>query len=128
MKKLIPALLLVLALAGCSRPNSLQLDLYQGYGAQKKLLHLNASTQLKRQRIDALAGITQDAKPLGKDLSLFAYYPDYLLEINREGVVQQAVVDLNGDFVDFHFLGEEQLYRSAMTAADFKKLLHQRTN
>lgn len=128
MKKLIPALLLVLVLAGCSRPNSLQLDLYQGYGAQKKLLHLNASTQLKRQRIDALAGITQDAKPLDKDLSLFAYYPDYLLEINREGVVQQAVVDLNGDFVDFHFLGEEQLYRSAMTAADFKKLLHQRTN
>ena len=55
MKRILPALctaLLFLLLTGCSSPDSLQLDLCQGYGHQTKLLHLNASNEKNRQRIE----------------------------------------------------------------------------
>ena len=73
----------------------------------------------------------EDAEPLDKDFSLFAYYPDYFLQINQAGSgTVGAVVDVNGDYIDFYYLGEDvaeepQLYRSHTTAADFKKLVHQ---
>lgn len=131
MKRIFCALLVLvlsLALSGCSRPDALQLDLTQGYGRQTKLLHLNASNEKNLQRIEAFATLTEDAVPLDKDISLFAYYPDLTLTITRDGQAgATAVVDINGDFVDFHFSGETKLYRSQMSAADLKKLLHQPT-
>ena len=55
MKKSLCVLLfciMVLQLSGCSStPNSLQMDLSRGYGEHLKLLHLNASTSEKRERI-----------------------------------------------------------------------------
>lgn len=129
MKKALSISLVILALLtlfGCSAPDSLQLDLRQGYGLQIKLLHLNASSDKNRQRIEDFASITSDAQPLEKDISLFAYYPDYSLTITRDGqAVTEAVIDMNGDFVDFHFAGETQLYRSRLSVPELKKLLHQ---
>ena len=66
----------------------------------------------------------EGAQPLDKDITLFAYYPDYRLEIRREGQSTQALVDLNGAFLDFHYVGQDQVYRSAMTAEEFKAMLH----
>ena len=128
MKRMICLLLgigMAVLTAGCSTPDSLQLDLSQGCGNQVKLLHLNARTEAKRQRIEEFASILEDAQPLEKELSLFAYYPDYLLVITRDGQKTSAIVDINGDFVDFLYPGGDTIYRSAMSAQDLKKLLHQ---
>ena len=117
-----------MTLSGCTVPDSLQLDLSQGYGLETKLLHLNASTEKSRLRIEAFASLAEDAQPLQKDISLFAYYPDLILTITRDGNTElSAVVDINGEHVDFHYSGETQLYRSKMSAADLKKLVHQPT-
>lgn len=124
MKKLLPALLFALLLTGCSVPNSLQLDLSQGFGQNMKLLHLNASNEKNRQRIEEFASIVDGAQPLEKNISFFAYYPDYILEITRNGRTDSVVLDINGEFLDFHYPDQQVIYRSAMTAADFKKLLH----
>lgn len=124
MKRLLSFLLLALALGGCSVPNSLQLDLYQGFGQNMKLLHLNASNQKNRQRIEEFASIVEGAKPLEKDIGLFAYYPDYILEITRNGQKESVVLDINGEFLDFYYPNQQVVYRSSMTVADFKKLLH----
>ncbi len=124
MKRLLSLLLLALALGGCSVPNSLQLDLYQGFGQNMKLLHLNASNQKNRQRIEEFASIVEGAKPLEKDIGLFAYYPDYILEITRNGQKESVVLDINGEFLDFYYPNQQVVYRSSMTVADFKKLLH----
>lgn len=125
MKRIIPILLLVLLLAGCSVPDSLQLELYHGYGRQLKLVHLNAATSQKRELIERFETIQQDAVLLDKDISLFAYYPDYLLEITRKGRKTALIVDINGDFVDFHYAGETALYRAAMSSQELKKLIFQ---
>ena len=134
MKKVLCALLAAASLAlcaGCSRPDAQTLDLLQGYGNQTKLLHLNASSSQKAQRIEGFCQVLEDAEPLDKDFSLFAYYPDYFLQINQAGSgTVGAIVDVNGDYIDFYYLGEDvaeepQLYRSHTTAADFKKLVHQ---
>lgn len=131
MKRILCALCvsaLLLLLSGCSAPDSLQLDLSQGYGRHTKLLHLNASTQKNRLRIEAFAALTEDAQPLDKDISLFAYYPDLTMTITRDGqAAPTIIVDINGDFVDFHYSGETLLYRSKMPALEFKGLLHQPT-
>ena len=81
-----------------------------------------------RQRIEDFAAVTEDAQPLDKDFSLFAYYPDMTLTITRDGQAgPTAVVDINGEYVDFYYSGETQLYRSKMSSVDLKKLIHQPT-
>lgn len=151
MKKLICAVLAaclsVCLLGGCTSPDSLQLDLFQGYGRQLKLIHLNASSTEKRERMNAFAMALSDASPLEKDISMFAYYPDYILEIKGKSLTQSgstytlaeaddpnatitAVIDINGENVDFYFPGpnpEEspKIYRSKITAKEFKKLVFQ---
>lgn len=143
-------LLLLLGLAGCAAPDSLKLDLYQGYGRELRLIHLNASTQENSERIDAFAQALTGAKALEKDRSLFAYYPDFRLEIkgkslsydvSPEGVLENvsvkdeksgsitAVIDKNGDFVDFYFPGpapeaSDMIYRSPLTAEELLILVH----
>lgn len=125
MKKLFCVLAVLFLLSGCSVPDSLQLDLSQGYGRQVKLLHLNASSSQRRQRIEEFAALLEESQPLEKDISLFAYYPDYLMEITRDGQKTSVILDVNGDFIDFHYVEGSQLYRSSVSAGDFKKLLHQ---
>lgn len=127
MKKILCAFLalwLTLSLSACAAPDSLQLDLSQGCGLELKLLHLNASTGERRQRIEEFAAVWEGAQALEKDISLFAYYPDYRLEIRRDGQFTAALVDLNGAFLDFHYEGQDQVYRAAMSAQDFKDMLH----
>ena len=134
MKKLLCMLLLAymaFLLSGCDNPDSLQLDLSRGYGEHLKLIHLNASTSEKRERMEAFSDVIRNAEPLEKDISLFAYYPDYQLEITpwEGGETLTVIVDVNGDFVDFYYPGPypEQsgtLYRSKATAEEFKKLVH----
>ena len=119
------AFIMLLALSGCAVPDSLQLDVSQGYGLHTKLLHLNASTQERRRRIQDFHALLENAQPLEKDLSLFAYYPDYRLELLRDGERVTVVMDVNGEFVDFHYLDEDVIYRSALSAKDLKKLIHQ---
>ena len=129
LRRIIAVLLtagLLCFLAGCDHPDSLQLDLSRGYGERLKLIHLNASTEEKRERIEAFAAALEDAQPLDKDFSLFAYYPDYLLQIIGKDLSLTAIVDVNGDYVDFYFPdeGTTQLYRSSMTAQEFVKLVN----
>lgn len=156
MKKVFSLLLicvLLCMLSGCENPNSLRLDLSQGFGQEIKLLHLNASTNEKRERMEALAQALADCRPLDKDLSMFAYYPDYRLELSGKALVSEgtdaegdapgftvtdapgedvsltAVVDINGEFVDFYFPGPAPeasgvIYRSSMTAKEFKRLVN----
>lgn len=159
MKKLLSFLLacaLLCMLPGCgASPDSLQMNLFQGYGTHKKLIHLNASNEKNRERIEAFAQALADAKPLEKDFSMFAYYPDFRVEISGKALVPEggdaegdapgftlsdvpvgdgpaitAIVDINGDFVEFYFPDSDAaqggaIYRSGMTAAEFKKLVHQ---
>lgn len=141
---------LLCCLVGCRNPDSLQMDLSRGYGQNLKLIHLNSSTAEKRERIDTFIGVLTDAEPLEKDFSMFAYYPDYQLKItgkaldyklDGDGVIQNvtvkegvgltitAIVDVNGDFVDFTLPdveagGSSVIYRSVMTAEDFVKLVN----
>lgn len=128
---ILSALALLCLLAGCSNPNALQLDLSQGYGRGVKLLHLNASTEAKRERIEALSGIAQDAQPLDKELAMFAYYPDYRLAVTAASSESRGdldvIVDINGEFVDFYDPAEGDsptIYRSKMSAEEFRKLVH----
>ena len=81
------------------RPDGLS----RGYGKQLKLLHLNASTGENLQLMEDFGGAIQDAEPLDRDIRLFAYYPDYLLELTgqEEGQTVTALIDINGEFVDF---------------------------
>ena len=80
------------------------MDLSRGYGEHLKLLHLNASTSEKRERIQAFSRVILEAEPLDKSLSMFAYYPDYLLEITPwEGGKLTVIVDINGEYVDFYY-------------------------
>ena len=128
MKKtaaLLLAAVLFLLCAGCSQPDALTLDLFQGYGQHLKLIHLNASSGEKEERMEAFSQVLENAEPLDKSFSLFAYYPDYLLELNDNGQTTTAYVDVNGNYIDFYYDGEEQLYRCNVTAAEFVKLVHQ---
>lgn len=127
MKRLFSCLLcavLLSVLSGCTAPDSLKLDLYQGYHRGLHLLHWNASSAEQTEKIEFLAQSFEDAVALEKDFSQFAYYPDYRLVIHgkslqfdyaEDGKVQgvhvvedatgsiEAVVDLNGDkYVDFY--------------------------
>lgn len=136
MKKLfciVCAALSLCLLAGCQNPNSVQMDLYQGYGENLKLIHLNASSGEKRERMEAFLEVIQNAEPLDKELSMFAYYPDYKLELEgAEGFADAitAIVDVNGEYIDFYYPGpyperSGAIYRSHTTAEEFKELVHQ---
>lgn len=157
MKKLLCLILaaaMACLLSGCRNPDSQQLDLYQGYGDHLKLIHLNASSAEKEERLSAFLRVLETGKPLEKDSSLFAYYPDYLLEISGRTLVSEGadsegdapaftvaeaegrdvsitvIVDINGDFVDFRFPGpapaqSDIIYRSKTTSQEFKALVHQ---
>lgn len=154
MKRIVSLFLcciLLLGLVGCTAPDSFKLDLYQGYGRGLRLIHLNASDEKNSKRIDAFAQALTGAKALQKDISLFAYYPDFHLEIKgkalkfdvtADGVLENisvtdqadgtitAVIDKNGDFVDFYFPGpapeaSDVIYRSPLTAEELLILVHQ---
>lgn len=135
MKKWICLFLLssiiICSFSGCSNPNSMQLDLAWGYGDHLRLIHLNASTDEKRERMEAFSQAIREAEPLEKKLSAFAYYPDYQLEITpwENGKKLTAIVDINGEYVDFYYPGpypqqSETIYRSQMSAKEFKTLIH----
>ncbi len=154
MKKLFSlclAIFLLCGLAACGNPNSQQLNLYQGCGQGIKLIHLNARTEVDRERIASFAQALADCRPLEKSLSLFAYYPDFKLEITGRALVAEggdsegdapgftveeqpgatltAIVDINGDFVDFYFPGpapaqSDTVYRSSLSAKEFKQLVN----
>ena len=140
------AVCLLLALPGCGRPDAIQMDIAQGYGENIKLLHLNASSQAKRERMEAVARALIQSAPLEKDPALFAYYPDYTVTVTglgfsdsagaleeAPGSVLYAIVDVNGEWVDVIFpeagaAPEEKtpgvVYRSALPAKEFKALMN----
>lgn len=132
MKRLVCTLLacgLLCLCGGCSSPNDVQLNLYQGFGREMKLLHLNASSHAKEERMEAFHQVLLNAEPLEKEYSMFAYYPDYRLELKlRDSDLLTAIVDVNGEFIDFTYplsANPEQIYRSHVTAQEFKRLVHQ---
>lgn len=128
MKKILCGICLFFILsllAGCETAS--QLDLTQGYGEELKLLHLSAGSGEDLERIHEFQDVLADSEPLDKDLSLFAYYPDYLLTIREPGGQGNvdAVIDINDKFVDFYYVGQEDaLYRANMCAEDFLELVH----
>lgn len=133
MKK-ITALALALALClftGCQNPNALQMDLSRGYGDQLKLIHLNANNSENLQLMEAFGDALRDAEPLDRDVRLFAYYPDYLLEFSQweGGQGLTALIDLNGEHVDFIYPGpypeaDQVIYRSSLSAEEFLALVN----
>lgn len=118
-------ILLACLLNGCETAS--RLDLSQGYGDELKLVHLSAGSGEELERIREFQAALQDAEPLEKDASLFAYYPDFILDIStpESSGNFRAVVDINGDFVDFYYVGQEDaLYRAGISAEDFLTLVH----
>lgn len=126
---LLLSLCLCFVFSGCSNPNRMQLELRRGYGAQLKLLHLNAVSKDSETRIEEFMQITDGAQALDRPLSLFGYYPDYLLTITQEKNTLTLLVDINVPYVDFIYPegSEEQtnrIYRSAMTSDELLELVH----
>ena len=139
---------LLLTLAACARPNDVLMDISQPYGDQVKLIHINGSSGEKSQRIQEMFETIMEAMPTEKALKDFAYYPDYQVVITglecfnagdrwmgrpAPGAVLEAVVDLNGDWVDLQMVqvppGETNktagvIYRAQVSAGDFKKLIN----
>ena len=62
-----------------------------------KLIHLNASSGEKEERMEAFSQVLENAEPLDKSFSLFAYYPDYLLDYDvcYHDTPVKNVADLN---------------------------------
>ena len=123
--------LLCLVLAGCQNPNALQMDLRQGYGDKLKLLHLNANDSENFQLMEDFGDVIRSGEALEKDISLFAYYPDYQLELSQweGGQSLTVLIDLNGDYVDFIYPGptpepDNTVYRSQVTAQEFLALVN----
>lgn len=114
---------LLMTLYGCETAS--QLDIAQGYGAGLKLVHLSAGSGDGLERIGEFREVLREAEPLDKDPALFAYYPDFLVEIRTPEEEVCAVVDINGEFVDFYYTGQEdRLYRAGISAEDFLTLVH----
>lgn len=151
MKRYLTGLLcglLLLSCTACTAPDDLKLDLYQGYHRELHLLHWNANSDENAERIETFAKMFEGAVALEKDISLFAYYPDYRLvvrgkslsyEVGEDGTLQNiqvnddengiitAVVDLNGDYVDFYLPDSETpdtIYRSPFTTTMLTLLVH----
>lgn len=115
--------LLACMLTGCETAS--QLDITQGYGVGLKLIHLSAGSGEGLERIGEFREVLREAEPLDKDPALFAYYPDFLVEIRTPDEEVCAVVDINGEFVDFYYAGQEdRLYRAGISAEDFLTLVH----
>ena len=113
MKRFLSLLLagtLAALCAGCSQPDSLTLDLSQGYGKHTKLIHLNASTAEKEQRLQGFYQVLEEADPLEKDFSLFAYYPDYLFPNLCCGLPQAGASKLNTQKLPNGFSAGELFY------------------
>lgn len=147
MKRIFSCLLcgvLLCALGGCTAPDSLKLDLYQGYHRELHLLHWNASNSEQTEKIEFLARSFDGAVALEKELSQFAYYPDYrlvihgksiALDMTEDGTPQsvhvvdepggtiEAIVDMNADkYVDFYLPESDYpdtLFRSSYTPLDW---------
>lgn len=152
MKRILTGLLccaLMLPLGACSSPDALKLDLYQGYNRELHLVHWNAGNAENTEKINFLAQTFEGAVALEKDISQFAYYPDYRLVITgksleittgADGVTQEihvvddaagticAVVDLNQNrYVDFYLPesdSPETLYRSPYHPDDWLLAIH----
>lgn len=158
MKRLISLIVfsaLLLSLSGCSNqpasataaqntipaitggnPDSIQLDLFQGFAENLKLLHFNNSSEAKLRQMQDISTVVQGAEALDRDFSFFAYYPDYKLEITpwqaqgeEEAGTLTVIIDINGDYVDFYYPGpypaaSETIYRSPLSAEEFKSYIH----
>ena len=135
MKKLltlITAVIMAISLSACGTPDEFQLDIYKGVQAELKLMHLNASTSQKKWQIDGIAEALRNAEAIEKDVSLFGYYPDFTVEVtlpDSPDQILRAVVDLNGDWVEFYYLEDsaitgDGLYRSKVSAEDFLAYIH----
>jgi Type III secretory pathway, lipoprotein EscJ len=125
-------ILLLCFFAGCTSPDSMQLSVYNDAEKELKLLHLNASSSEKKQKIEAVYRIISDAEPIEKDLSLFAFYPDFAIDIlmpENKGETVSVVLDLNDEYIDFYYPGpypaaDANIYRSSFHPDELKKIIH----
>lgn len=122
---------LALLFASCGVPNNRQMDIYLGKTAELKLLHLNASSQRRIAQMDGVELAINDSFATDKPMELFAFYPDYTIVIdNKEKAMQTRVVlDINFDKVEFYNIDADGntdgiIYRSSMSATDFKTHIH----
>lgn len=135
MKRLLPlitAAIMAVSFTACDIPDDFQMDIYKGVQAELKILHLNASNSQKKWQIEGIAGALRDAEAIEKNISLFAYYPDFTVEVTspeNPAKTIRAVVDINGEWVEFYYLEnsaitDEGLYRSNVSAEDFLAFIH----
>ena len=66
----------------------------------------------KAQRLEGFYQVLEDAEPLDKEFLPVYILSGLLLELRRNGQTTTAYVDVNGQYIDFYYEGEEQLYRS----------------
>lgn len=120
--------LLLFLLCSCSRPDSMQMEVYMASGAQLKLLQINASSQDRITQMEGVEAAILDAEPTDKTLSQFAFYPEYRIVITRaEEAPITVILDVNENFVEFYDPADDEgvIYRSNMSAVDFNIYLHQ---
>ena len=130
-------LLLFGACSGMSIPDDMQMDIYLGDHKELKLLHINASNSEKETQIRKIYEAVTDAYPTDKPMELFAFYPDYTIEVDDLESSEpdqriKVVFDVNGDRLEFYHIDEESedsgetpvIYRSNMSVDEFKTYLH----
>lgn len=135
MRLLILAMLMSLCFSACSAPDYLQMDVYMGSGEELKLLHINASSEEKIAQIEGIRRAITEAEATEKTVDMMGFYPDYRVVIQeKDKETISAVVDINGDYVEFYFLDPEvdsgtgekanendaMVYRSKVTALEFE--------
>ena len=132
VKRILSAMLLssllVVSTACSAVPDEMQADIYLGASKELKLLHINASSDEKEERIRKIYEAVTDAVPTDKPMELFAFYPDYTIEVDDLGADSddriEVVLDVNRDRLEFYYAqdGSEEkvIYRSNMGVPEFK--------
>lgn len=136
MKKvlcIISMLIFSLICGACTVPDDMQMDVYLGAAKDLKLLHVNASSSNKEKQIQKIYEALTDAEPTDKPIELFAFYPDYTIEVDDlEAANDQrisVVLDINHDRLEFYYIGDDAenpvvIYRSNMSVEEFKSYMH----
>lgn len=128
----LSALLLILCSSCSNVPDNMQADIYLGTTKDLKLLHLNASTAKKEEQIQKMYEAVTDASPIDKPIELFAFYPDYTIEVDDlssdSGERIQVVLDVNRDRLEFYSIkdGDDSstIYLSNMSVDEFKTYIN----
>ncbi len=128
MKKICLLIIaLLLTLAGCgTKPSDMQMDVYNGNSKDLKLLHVKANDEAKVNQMSGILSAIENAEASDKPMELFAFYPDYTIEISPMGSdeVITVVLDVTSEYVQFYYPGpnpeaSDVVYISELSSQEF---------